>query len=161
MEQLVGFEPTKVSPRFERWESNPSLASSPPAAFAISATTVGASRGNRTPAHCLEGSCTSLYTIPALCRTATNGTAWSLLDLHMSKRFHKLTPWSNMWDLNPRSSAWQADALPTKLILHMVLVAGLEPARILHRGIFLLLYVTIAALLRCSLDYVFTISFLT
>ena len=26
---------------------------------------IGASRGNRTPAHCLEGSCTSLYTIPA------------------------------------------------------------------------------------------------
>ena len=43
----------------------------------------------------------------------------------------------------------------------MVLVAGLEPARYCYHGIFVLLYVTIAALLRCSLDYVFTISFLT
>ena len=38
MGKMVGFEPTKVSPRFERWESNPPLASSPPAAFAYSAT---------------------------------------------------------------------------------------------------------------------------
>ena len=119
MDQMVGFEPTKVSPRFERWESNPSLASFPPAAFAISATSVGASSGNRTRIHCLEGSYLSRQTIPALCRTATNGTAWSLLDLHMPKRFHKPTPWSNMRGLNPRSSAWQADALPTKLMLHI------------------------------------------
>ena len=65
MEQLVGFEPTKVSPRFERWESNPSLASSSPAAFAISATTVGASGGNRTPIRGLEGRYISRYTTPA------------------------------------------------------------------------------------------------
>lgn len=69
-----------------------------------------------------------------------------------------------MRDLNPRSSAWQADALPTKLMPHiprlsgvsnndfwlggvyclLVLVAGLEPARYRYHGIFLPLYVTIA-----------------
>ena len=41
---------------------------------------------------------------------------------------------------------------------YMVRVAGLEPARLQNRQIFLLLYVTIATLLCCSLDYVFTIS---
>lgn len=40
----------------------------------------------------------------------------------------------------------------------MVSVAGLEPARAEAQQIFLLLYVTIAAFLRCSLDYVFSIS---
>ena len=39
----------------------------------------------------------------------------------------------------------------------MVSVVGLEPTWYRYRGIFLLLYVAIAALLRCSLDYVFTI----
>lgn len=41
----------------------------------------------------------------------------------------------------------------------LVALAGLEPARSNEQQIFLLLYVTIAALLRCSLDYVFTISY--
>ena len=36
-------------------------------------------------------------------------------------------------------------------------MTGLEPVRYRYQRIFLLLYVTIAALLRCSLDYVFTI----
>ena len=40
----------------------------------------------------------------------------------------------------------------------MVPVTGLEPVQCLHRRIFLLLYVTIATLLCCSLDHVFTIS---
>ena len=40
----------------------------------------------------------------------------------------------------------------------MVRVAGLEPARAEAQQIFLLLYVTIATLLCCSLDYVFSIS---
>lgn len=39
----------------------------------------------------------------------------------------------------------------------MVPVAGLEPAQCCHRGIFLLLYVTIATFLCCSLEYVFII----
>lgn len=39
----------------------------------------------------------------------------------------------------------------------MVPVAGLEPAWCCHRGIFLLLYVTIATFLCCSLEYVFII----
>ena len=41
----------------------------------------------------------------------------------------------------------------------MVPMTGLEPVRDCSRQIFLLLYVTIAALLRCSLDYVFSISY--
>lgn len=41
----------------------------------------------------------------------------------------------------------------------MVRVAGLEPARAYAQQIFLLLHVTMAAFLRCSLDYVLTISF--
>ena len=41
----------------------------------------------------------------------------------------------------------------------MVREAGLEPARPQDQGIFLLLHVTMAALLRCSLDYVFSISY--
>ena len=41
----------------------------------------------------------------------------------------------------------------------MVPVVGLEPTRPRGQRIFLLLYVAIAALLRCSLDYVFTISY--
>ena len=40
----------------------------------------------------------------------------------------------------------------------MVRVAGLEPARAYAQQIFLLLYVTIATFLCCSLDYVFSIS---
>ena len=39
----------------------------------------------------------------------------------------------------------------------MVPMEGLEPSIPNGRQIFLLLYVTIAALLRCSLDYVFSI----
>ena len=45
--------------------------------------------------------------------------------------------------------------------LYMVPQTGFEPVRCCHRGIFLLLYVTIAASLRCSLDYVFTVSIKT
>lgn len=41
--------------------------------------------------------------------------------------------------------------------IKLVGMEGLEPSRCCHPRIFLLLYVTIAALLRCSLDYVFTI----
>ena len=41
----------------------------------------------------------------------------------------------------------------------LVLVAGLEPARYCYQRIFLLLYVAIADINRCSLDYVFTISY--
>ena len=41
----------------------------------------------------------------------------------------------------------------------MVRVAGLEPARAEAQQIFLLLHVTMAAFLRCSLDHVLTISF--
>ena len=41
----------------------------------------------------------------------------------------------------------------------MVPMTGLEPVRDCSRQIFLLLYVAIAASLRCSLDYVFTLSF--
>ena len=40
----------------------------------------------------------------------------------------------------------------------VVRVAGLEPARAYAQQIFLLLYVTIATFLCCSLDYVFSIS---
>ena len=40
---------------------------------------------------------------------------------------------------------------------YLVPLTGLEPVRCFQQGIFLLLYVTIAALLRCSLEYVFTI----
>ena len=40
----------------------------------------------------------------------------------------------------------------------VVRVAGLEPARAYTQQIFLLLYVTIATFLCCSLDYVFSIS---
>ena len=40
----------------------------------------------------------------------------------------------------------------------MVWEKGVEPSRYFYQWIFILLYVTIAALLRCSLDYVFTIS---
>lgn len=43
----------------------------------------------------------------------------------------------------------------------LVRVTRFELVRRYQQGIFLLLYVTIAALLRCSLEYVFTISFLT
>lgn len=41
----------------------------------------------------------------------------------------------------------------------MVRVTRFELVRRYQQGIFLLLYVTIAALLRCSLDYVFSISY--
>jgi hypothetical protein len=41
----------------------------------------------------------------------------------------------------------------------LVRMGGLEPPRASTQRIFLLLYVTIAVLRRCSLDYVFTISF--
>ena len=51
------------------------------------------------------------------------------------------------------SSFNRSDTLPGK----MVRVEGLEPSRYCYQRIFGLLYVTIAALLRCSLDYVFTI----
>ena len=63
--------------------------------------------------------------------------------------------------IEPSTKPWQGLVLPLNYIRILVLVAGLEPARYRYHGIFLLLYVTIAALLRCSLDYVFTISFLT
>ena len=63
--------------------------------------------------------------------------------------------------IEPPAEAGKAAILAVIRHPHMVLVAGLEPARYRYHGIFLLLYVTIAALLRCSLDYVFTISFLT
>ena len=39
----------------------------------------------------------------------------------------------------------------------MVGVEGLEPSRMYIQQIFILLHVTMAALLRCSLDYVFTL----
>ena len=46
----------------------------------------------------------------------------------------------------------------TLLISNMVVrEAGLEPARPYEQRIFLLLHVAMAALLRCSLDYVFSI----
>ena len=41
----------------------------------------------------------------------------------------------------------------------MVGVEGLEPSRMYIQQIFLLLHVTMAALLRCSLDYVFTLHY--
>ena len=40
----------------------------------------------------------------------------------------------------------------------LVGVVGLEPTRDFSQRIFLLLHVTMAAFLRCSLDYVFSIS---
>ena len=47
----------------------------------------------------------------------------------------------------------------TLLFLKMVRVGGLEPPRYRYQRIFILLYVTIAVLLRCSLEHVFTLSF--
>ena len=41
----------------------------------------------------------------------------------------------------------------------MVLVEGFEPSILYRPGIFLLLHVAMTALLRCSLDYVFSISY--
>ena len=63
--------------------------------------------------------------------------------------------------IEPSTIPWQGIILPLNYIRILVLVAGLEPARYCYHGIFVQLYVTVAALLRCSLDYVFTISFLT
>ena len=41
----------------------------------------------------------------------------------------------------------------------MVGVVGLEPTRMYIQQIFILLHVAMAALLRCSLDYVFTLHY--
>ena len=44
------------------------------------------------------------------------------------------------------------------VLIKMVPEAGFEPARLEGQGIFVLLYVTIATFLCCSLDSVFTMS---
>ena len=57
---------------------------------------------------------------------------------------------------NFSSASYAPNRFPhLKLVVGM---EGLEPSRYYYQRIFLLLYVTIAALLRCSLDYVFSIS---
>lgn len=58
----------------------------------------------------------------------------SLPRKHSTSELHRLDYLSGRRGLNPRPSAWKADALPTKLLPHItchVGRAGFEPAKIL------------------------------